>query len=53
MKKGKNVAEINSNGLVMHSSLALTTEGLPLDRGESLISFKDSMQTFDFILEAT
>ena len=27
---GKNVAEINSNGLVMHSSLALTTEGLPL-----------------------
>ena len=30
MKKGKNVAEINSNGLVMHSSLALTTEGLPL-----------------------
>ncbi len=30
MKKGKHVAEINSNGLVMHSSLALTTEGLPL-----------------------
>jgi hypothetical protein len=30
MKKGKSVAEINSNGLLMHSSLALTTEGLPL-----------------------
>lgn len=30
MKKGKNVAEINSMGLVMHSSLALTTDGLPL-----------------------
>jgi uncharacterized protein (DUF1015 family) len=30
MKKGKNVAEINSYGLVMHTSLALTTEGLPI-----------------------
>jgi hypothetical protein len=30
MKKGKNVAKIYSNGLMMHTCLAVTTEGLPL-----------------------
>lgn len=30
LKKGKNVAKIYSNGLVMHTCLAVTTEGLPL-----------------------
>jgi len=30
LKKGKNVKKIYSNGLVMHTCLAVTTEGLPL-----------------------
>ena len=30
MKKGKNVQKIYSNGLVVHTCLAVTTEGLPL-----------------------
>ena len=30
MKKGKNVPKIYSHGLVMHTCLAVTTEGLPL-----------------------
>lgn len=30
LKKGKNVSKIYSNGLVMHTCLAVTTEGLPL-----------------------
>ena len=30
LKKGKNVKEIYSRGLVMHACLAVTTEGLPL-----------------------
>ena len=30
VKKGKNIEKIYSKGLVMHSCLALTTEGLPL-----------------------
>lgn len=30
LKKGKNVAEIYSNGLIMHTCLAVTTDGLPL-----------------------
>ena len=30
MKKGKNVSKIYSNGLVMHTCLAVTTEGTPL-----------------------
>ena len=30
MKKGKNVQEIFSNGLIMHACLAVTTDGLPL-----------------------
>ena len=30
LKKGKNVKKIYSNGLMMHTCLALTTEGLPL-----------------------
>jgi len=30
LKKGKNVAKIYSNGLVMHTCLAVTTDGVPL-----------------------
>jgi hypothetical protein len=30
MKKGKNVKKIYSNGLIMHTCLAVTTKGLPL-----------------------
>ena len=30
LKKGKNVENIYSNGLIMHTCLAVTTEGLPL-----------------------
>jgi hypothetical protein len=30
LKKGKNVEKIYSNGLIMHTCLAVTTEGLPL-----------------------
>ena len=30
MKKGKNVKKIYSNGLMMHTCLAVTTDGLPL-----------------------
>ena len=30
LKKGKRVKEIDCNGLLMHTSLAVTTEGLPL-----------------------
>jgi len=30
MKKGKNVKKIDSNGLMMHTCLAVTTDGLPL-----------------------
>ena len=30
LKKGKNIAKIYSNGLVMHTCLAVTTEGTPL-----------------------
>jgi len=30
LKKGKNIEKIYSNGLVMHTCLAVTTEGLPL-----------------------
>ncbi len=30
LKKGKNIAKIYSNGLVMHTCLAVTTEGVPL-----------------------
>ncbi len=30
LKKGKNVQEIFSNGLIMHACLAVTTDGLPL-----------------------
>ena len=30
LKKGKNVKKIYSNGLIMHTCLAVTTEGLPL-----------------------
>lgn len=30
LKKGKNIEKIYSNGLIMHTCLAVTTEGLPL-----------------------
>jgi len=38
MKKGKNVSEIYSRGLVMHACLAVTTEGLPLGLLDQSIS---------------
>jgi len=43
LKKGKNVAEIYSRGLVMHACLAVTTEGLPLGLlSQKIVARKDS-----------
>lgn len=43
LKKGKNVAEIYSRGLVMHACLAVTTEGLPLGLlSQKIFARKDS-----------
>lgn len=43
LKKGKNVKKIYSNGLVVHTCLAVTTEGLPL----GLLDQKTSRESSD------
>jgi hypothetical protein len=41
LKKGKNAKEIYSNGLIMHTCLAVTTEGLPLGLIDQKISARE------------
>jgi hypothetical protein len=45
MKKGRNVKEIYSRGLMMHTCLAVTTEGLPLGLLSNKITARESTST--------
>lgn len=45
MKKGRNVKEIYSRGLMMHTCLAVTTEGLPLGLLSNKITARESSST--------